>query len=172
MASYKDIREHVNISREKWEEKDGDGEPGQVAEWKLWDPSPEEAERALVQRGTDAPLSKYASGQFSHLIPRYVRLSDSGVGVVVRMNTTIQMRYTYYPLDFNCDGHPRLVRASMGNAWLSKVPIGVRLDILFSNRPTENTLTKPRLKVTASRASRNIRVVCLAGTIKPAGKRT
>ncbi|KAI4138109.1 MAG: hypothetical protein LQ341_004811 [Variospora aurantia] len=53
--------------------------------------------------------------------PRYVRLSDSALGLVVRLRMPILLRYRFYPLDFvRSRPYLRQDRRVFGHAWLTE----------------------------------------------------
>lgn len=50
-------------------------------------------------------------------IPKYIKLSDSGLGLITLILTTA-IQHQYYEADFNTNGHPPHNRLHVGNAFL------------------------------------------------------
>ncbi|KAL8957534.1 MAG: hypothetical protein Q9193_005222 [Seirophora villosa] len=125
---------------EKWEASDPDGNPLEKKTWKLWDPTQEEAdnivnlvkakradpwrctepEETFGAKRVDPLRSTEPEETFStHGIPRYVRLSDSAVGVIVRLWISRRARKMWYPLDFTAAWTLLHRRTCLGHAWLT-----------------------------------------------------
>ncbi|KAI4094999.1 MAG: hypothetical protein LQ344_001846 [Seirophora lacunosa] len=108
---------------EKWEASDPNGHPLETETWKLWDPTQEEADDFvnLVRAGRVGSLRRTeAEEAFStHGIPRYVRLSDSAVGVIVRLWLSRRTRKKWYSLDFTAAWTLLQHRTCLGHAWLT-----------------------------------------------------
>lgn len=61
-----------------------------------------------------------------HMLPKYVKLSDSGIGTVVEVGSTVSNSKTWYPLDFNAAGYviQQPPRVHIGNPHMVKTTDG------------------------------------------------
>ncbi|KAL9001718.1 MAG: hypothetical protein Q9188_005316 [Gyalolechia gomerana] len=126
VTGLKNVRKHVNNERELWNATFGDGTPGDFERWYIWDPTPQEADQlvARFQANMIRP-SDLEKGNVSHILPRYVRLSDSALGVVVQSQAPGIKLGEYWPLDFTSTGKLRKKRESFGHAWVTDGHIAV-----------------------------------------------
>ncbi|KAL9028889.1 MAG: hypothetical protein Q9196_002810 [Gyalolechia fulgens] len=116
----KNINKNMNTQRELWNAAFGDGTPGDFEQWYLWDPTPQEADQLVAHFQTNhIRPSDIDKGKVGHMVPRYVRLSDSAIGVVVKSQAPATQLGEYWPLDFTTVGKPRDKRESFGHAWMS-----------------------------------------------------
>lgn len=76
---------------------------------------------AMLTLGIQSPTQTEVETTFNlNASPRYVRLSDSAVGLVVRLRMPIILRHRFYPLDFLRTAYLRRDRRVFGHAWLTE----------------------------------------------------
>ncbi|KAI4188170.1 MAG: hypothetical protein LQ346_005369 [Caloplaca aetnensis] len=100
------VLDNVNKQRETWDhnKSDGDGVSGAYESWKLWDPSPADARRVLaLYNDKSFTHVLWEQGVYAHVMPRFVRLSDSGIGLILS-RTNAPQRSSWH---------------SVGHAWLT-----------------------------------------------------
>ena len=99
---------HLNtVGRPTWAAKHGEGKDDDYANWRMFEPSSDQARRinSLIAEGkfnTNA-LSDNALGEF---FPKNVKLSDSALGMVYRAGIASKQCARWWALDFNSSGAP------------------------------------------------------------------
>ena len=80
----------LNLNWDLWTPEDGHGSDEQdYQEWKLYDPTMEDVE-FILQNITKEMLDGSST---SKIVPRRVKLSDSGMGLIICLGVTVQKTF-------------------------------------------------------------------------------
>ncbi|KAM0798517.1 hypothetical protein BDR22DRAFT_891311 [Usnea florida] len=92
----------INITgRKPWKPVDGNGsENDDYKIWKFWNPTMTEVQR-LLETTTVAQLN---ANEITDKFPKRVKLSDSAIGLVIRIGVPISRCSQWWPLDLNAAG--------------------------------------------------------------------
>ena len=92
----------MNLAHEPWKPSDGHGsEELDYKDYKLFNPTMLDVS-SLLARVTKEMLD---GTETVSVLPKRVKLSDSGMGLIVLLGVTVQKTWLYYPLNFNSAGY-------------------------------------------------------------------
>ena len=145
------VKININRSRPEWVSEDGDGGPNKedLGDYKFWNPSV--AQESAIDRiiaSENAKEENFTNNELQHTIPRWVRASDAGVGILLSTGLPMKLLHEWWPLDFNTNAGPIRApqRGNMGRAWIKSGAVVEYKGYIFSGSLGES-INLPKIVV-------------------------